>query len=72
MDEGRKRTDLDRPCILVSRKFAELGGTATPALEYAIGDGITLAERIMGHIDSRCQTKPPDQSVNSFRPSKHR
>jgi hypothetical protein len=54
----------------VSRKFAELGGKPTPALEYAIGDAITLAERIMGHIDSRYQTKPQDQKMNSFQPSK--
>jgi hypothetical protein len=66
MDEGRKRTILIGACILVSKKFAELGGKPTPALEYAIGDAITLAERIMGHIDSRYQTKPPDQSMNSY------
>jgi hypothetical protein len=70
MDEGRKRTILIGACILVSRKFAQLGGKPTPALEYAIGDAITLAERIMGQIDSRYHAKPPDQKMNSFQPSK--
>jgi hypothetical protein len=66
MDEGRKRTILIGACILVSAKFAELGGKPTPALEYAIGDAIMLAERIMGRIDSRYRTNPPDQHMNSF------
>ena len=66
MDEGRKRTILIGACILVSRKFAELGGKPTPALEYAIGDAITLAEPIMGHIDSRHPAVPPGQKMNSF------
>jgi hypothetical protein len=53
MDEGRKRAILIGACILVSRKFSELGGKPTPALEYAIGDAITLAEKIMVRIHAR-------------------
>jgi hypothetical protein len=66
MDEGRKRTILIAASILVSRKFAELGGKSSPALEYAIGDAILMAEKIMARIDSRSAPSPPSQSMNSF------
>jgi hypothetical protein len=51
--------------ILVSRKFAELGGKSSPALESAIADAISMAERIMQQIDSRFTPSPPSESMDS-------
>lgn len=65
MDEGRKRTILIAASILVSRKFAELGGKPSPALESAIADAITMAERIMQRIDARSKPSPPDQAMTT-------
>ena len=62
MDEGRKRVLLIAASILVSRKFAELGGKSSPALESAIADAVSMAEKIMQRIDSRLA---PSQSMNS-------
>jgi hypothetical protein len=62
MDEGRKRVLLIAASILVSRKFAELGGKSSPALESAIADAVSMAEKIMQRIDSRFA---PSQSMNS-------
>jgi len=64
MDEGRKRTILIGACILVSRKFAQLGPPSSPALEAAISDAVLMAERIMQKIDSRSAV-PPNQSMTS-------
>jgi hypothetical protein len=65
MDEGRKRTILIAASILVSRKFAELGGKSSPALEYAIADAISMAEKMMARIDSRSAPSPLSQSMDS-------
>jgi hypothetical protein len=61
MDEGRKRTILIGACILVSRKFAQLGLQSSPALEAALSDAVVMAEKIMAKIDSRIAV-PPSQS----------
>jgi hypothetical protein len=45
MDEGRKRTILIGACILVSRKFGQLGPQSSPALEAAISDAVVMGER---------------------------
>jgi hypothetical protein len=66
MDEGRKRTILIAASILVAPKWDQLGTRPSPALDAAITDAISLAERILQKIDSRSsQTKPPDQSMTS-------
>jgi hypothetical protein len=66
MDEGRKRTILIAASILVARKSAQLEKNS-PAMEAAISDSITLAERIMLKIDNRWAV-PPDQKMNSWKP----
>ena len=48
MDEGRKRTLLIAASILVARKMGQLDAQPTPALDNAIAEAITLAERIHG------------------------
>jgi hypothetical protein len=53
MDEGRKRVLLIAASILAARKLAASDGRSTPALEYAIGDAISIAEKILARIDSR-------------------
>jgi hypothetical protein len=53
MDEGRKRTILIAASILVARKYAQLEGKPSPALDSAIADAISLAEKIMQQIDAR-------------------
>ena len=52
MDEGRKRTILIAASILVARKYVQLEGKPSPALDSAIADAISLAERIMKQIDA--------------------
>jgi hypothetical protein len=63
MDEGRKRTILIAASILVARKSAQLEGKPSPALDSAIADAISLAERIMKQIDARWAA--PSQSMTS-------
>jgi hypothetical protein len=63
MDEGRKRTILIAASILVSRKYDQLDGKSSPALESAIADAIFLAEKIMQKIDARWAA--PNPSMNS-------
>jgi hypothetical protein len=67
MDEGRKRTILIAASILVARDYAQLKGKPSPALESAISDAISLAEKIMQRIDARWRTpsQPPNQSMTS-------
>ena len=66
MDEGRKRTLLIAASILVSRKFAALGARPSPALDAAIAEAVTMAERIMQQIDRRtAAARPPDQSMTT-------
>ena len=65
MDEGRKRTLLIAVSILIARKLGDMDAQPTPALEGAISDAITLAERIMARIDARAAAKPPDQRMTS-------
>ena len=62
VDEGRKRTILIAASILVARKWEQLGGSPSSALDAAITDAITLAKKIMRRIDSRAAT-PPDQCM---------
>ncbi len=44
--------------ILVARKWDRLGARPSPALDAAITDAISLAERIMQKIDSRSPPLP--------------
>jgi len=53
VDEGRKRVLLIAASILAARRLAHWDGRPSPALESAIADAITIAERIMARIDSR-------------------
>jgi len=57
MDEGRKRVLLIAASILASRHLANWDGRPSPAVESAIADAISLAERIMARIDSRWPVK---------------
>jgi hypothetical protein len=57
VDEGRKRVLLIAASILATRKLANWDGRPSPALESAIADAITIAERIMARIDSRWPAK---------------
>ena len=63
VDEGRKRVLLIAASILAARKLADWDGRPSPALESAIANAISLAERIMAKIDSRWPVSP--QRVNS-------
>jgi len=66
VDEVRKRTILIAASVLVSRKWAQLEGKPSPALDSAIADAISLAERIMQKIDNRtANPHPPNQSMTS-------
>jgi len=65
MDEGRKRTILIAASILIARKLGQLDAQPTPALDNAISEPISLAERIMQKIDSRSAATPPTQSMTS-------
>ena len=51
MDEGRKRVLLIAASILAARKLVNWDGRPSPALESAIADAITIAERIMAKIE---------------------
>jgi hypothetical protein len=62
MDEGRKRVLLIAASILAVRKLANWDGRPSPALESAIADAITIAERIMARIDSRWPATSPAAS----------
>jgi gamma-glutamylcysteine synthetase len=57
VDEGRKRVLLIAASILAARKLGNWDGRPSPALESAIADAITIAERIMARIDSRWPVK---------------
>lgn len=66
MDEGRKRTILIAASILIARRLPSWDGKPSPALDAAIADPITLAERIMQKIDSGTTAPtPPTQSMTS-------
>lgn len=66
MGEGRKRTILIAASILVARHLPSWNGKPSPALDAAIADAISLAERIMQKIDSRATTPAsPNQSMTS-------
>ena len=52
VDEGRKRVLLIAASILAARRLAAWDGRPSPALEAAIADAITLAERILSRIDA--------------------
>jgi hypothetical protein len=53
MDEARKRVLLIAASILAARHLANWDGRPSPALEAAIANAISLAERIMARIDNR-------------------
>ncbi|MBV9343121.1 MAG: hypothetical protein JO159_19815 [Acidobacteria bacterium] len=62
MEEGRKRVLGIMAAILAARKFAQQGSAKpSPALNCAIHDAITLAQRIMTAIDAMfCSRKTSD------------
>ncbi len=64
MDEGRKRTILIAASVHVARKWDQLGGRPSPALDAAITDAVALAEKIMQRIDARTAA-PPTQRMTS-------
>jgi hypothetical protein len=64
VDEGRKRTLLIAATILVARKWAQLDGRPSPALDAAIADAVSMAARIMRKIDS-LSSASPDQKMNT-------
>ena len=53
MDEGRKRTVLIAAAILLARKWSQLEGRPSAAVDDAIAESIALAERILRRIDSQ-------------------
>jgi hypothetical protein len=65
MDEGRKRTILIAASILVARRYVQLDGRPSPALDSAIADAVAMAERIMRRIDNVSPRTPPSQSMTS-------
>ena len=70
MDEGRKRTILIAASILVARHYDQLRGKPQGAVDNAIAEAITLAERILQSIDNRAAAgrvaaRPPDQFMTS-------
>lgn len=56
MDEGRKRVLLIAASILAAQKLADWDGRPSPAVNAAIANAITTAERIMRKIDNRWPT----------------
>ena len=58
VDEGRKRVLLIAASILAARNLTHWDGRPSPALESAIWNAISAAERIMERIDSRWPTRP--------------
>ncbi len=56
--------DLIAASIPVSKTLAQLEGKPSPALDAAIADAISLAERILQRIDSR-SASPPKQQMTS-------
>jgi hypothetical protein len=65
VDEGRKRVLLIAASILAARKLANWDGRPSPAVEAAISDAISLAEKILQRIDSRSPAPSQSQSMNS-------
>lgn len=59
----RKRTILIAASILVAREWAQLDDKTSLALDAAIANAISLAEKIMQKIDNR--STPPAQSMTS-------
>jgi hypothetical protein len=53
MDEGRKSVLLIAASILAARKLADWDGRPSPAVDAAIANAISMAERIMAKIDSK-------------------
>jgi hypothetical protein len=64
MDEGRKRVLLIAASILAARKLSNWNGKPSPALECAISDAITLAERILSKIDAKWPAKSDTEVRN--------
>lgn len=54
---GRKRVLLIAAAILAARKLVNWDGRPSPAMECAIADAITLAERILNRIDNKWPLK---------------
>jgi len=67
VEEGRKRVLLMAASILAARKLANWDGRPSLALESAIADAITMAERIMTRIDARWPAKVSDERPTTVR-----
>jgi hypothetical protein len=57
MNDLRRGALLIAAAILAARRIALCEGKSSPALESAIADSITNAERILARIDSRWPVK---------------
>jgi hypothetical protein len=57
MNEVRRGALLIAAAILAARRIAACEGKSSPALESAIVDSITNAERILARIDARWPLK---------------
>lgn len=57
MDEGRKRVVLIAAAILAARKLSDWDGRPLPAVDAAIANAISMAERILSKIDNRWPVK---------------
>ena len=69
MDEGRKRVLLIAASILAARNLTHWDGRPSPALESAIWNAISAAERIMERIDSGWPTRQEKQTQSTVRPT---
>ena len=50
----------------MARKWDQLGARPSPALDAAITDAISLAERIMARIDSRSAPPRPPELIHDL------
>ncbi len=65
MDEGRKRVLLIAASILAARKLADWDGRPSPAVDAAIANAISVAERILSRIDGRWPVKQQGQDSHA-------
>ena len=61
VDEGRKRVLLIAATILAARHLVHWDGRPSPAVENAIANAISLAERIMNKIDRKWPINKPNE-----------
>ena len=64
-ERGTKTHNFDRGQYSRVEEICSVGGKPSPALDAAIADAISLAERIMLKIDSRWAAPTANQSMTS-------